>query len=117
MAGQSRMFLNKHVAKDIERKLLFYAKKTLFCDPRSWSAIALTPSTLFAYPQCFMAQENGLSHKVCSTRCVPGGWVNYVASFAFENNQMRAGLIKRKERELIVAKQLKKHNQLKIQKI
>ena len=64
-----------------------------------------------------MVQENGLSHMVCSNRCVPGSWVNYVVFCAFEDDQMRAGVDYMKRTGLTVAKQLKKHNQLRVQNL
>ena len=57
------------------------------------SASAYQPFVLLVYPLCFMVQENVLSHKVCSNRCVPGSWVNYDVFCAFEDDQMRAALI------------------------
>ena len=72
---------------------LFYAKRPSSVTPRFRSASAYRPFILLVFPLCFMVQENGLLHKVCSNRCVLGSWVNYAVSFAFEDDQMRAGLI------------------------
>ena len=90
-------------------------KRPFSVTPRFRSASAYQPFILLVYPLCFMVQENGLSHNVCSNRCVLGSGVNYDVFCAFEDDQIRAGLIYIKSAGLIVAKQLKKHKQLRIQ--
>ena len=96
---------------------LFYAKKDLFCDPKFQSASASQHFILLACPLCFMVQENGLFTQgmfqslrcwelgrpcriLCLRRRPNEGWVDYM-----------------KRTGLIVAKQLKKHNQLRIQSL
>ena len=96
---------------------MFYAKKTLFCDPKTRSTNALTPSTLRVYLLYFMALENGhirrgmfhslrtwelgkLRRILCLRRRPHENWVDYM-----------------KRKGLIVAKQLKKYNQTRIQSL
>ena len=68
-------------------------KRPFSVTPKFQSASASQRFIQLACLLCFMGQENGLLHKVCSNRCVLGSWVNYAASFAFVDDQMRAGLI------------------------
>ena len=60
---------------------------------RFQSASAYPHFNLLVYLRCFMVQENMLSHKVCSNRCVHGSWENFDVFCLFEDDQMRAGLI------------------------
>ena len=118
MVGQSWLLCNKYVAQDFEGHLfVFFAKKALFCDPKipvskRISAFYSTcvPTVLHGAGECAFTQgmfqslrswELGKLRRILCLRRRPNeGWVDYM-----------------KRTGPIVAKQLKKHNQSKIQNL
>ena len=64
-----------------------------------------------------MVLENGLSHKVCSNRCVLGSWVKLRRIRCLRRRPNEGWVDYMKRTGLIVAKQLKKHNQSRIQNL
>ena len=84
---------------------------------RSLYANASLHFTQPVYLQCFMVQENGRLHKVCSNRCVLWelGKLRRVLCLRRRPNEGWVDYMKRTG--LIAAKQLKKYKQLRIQEL
>ena len=65
--------------------------------------------------RCFMVVVNGPTRSQCFRHCVSGNLVNFVMSCACAGDQMSVGRIHMNRTGPIVARQLKKHGQPRVQ--